>query len=555
MVFAVILALIVCLVLIPTCAFADDDQGLSGDNLAYTAENPDNAGGDNSSGDSEDGDDNVGGSGSDDANQNGNVSEGGNDGNVGGSDAGTPGSTEGSTEGGSENGNDSNKGEDEKQPEPSDEEENESEENEGSEQLNAVKSAPAPVQQTPWLWTSDSGNGYNSLQEAIDGEGNDVNLKLNGDCSGAGLAVKDGVTLTIDFGGHTYTVVDPNVGSAGTETNGFQLLKGSKVTFMNGTINTKSSLTYILIQNYSDLTLTDMYVDGTCSNVKYVVSNNCGSLTVNGNTSIVADDGYYAFDACVTDHYPDGVTVIIDTTGKIIGKVEYSRWDALPPENNTDLIIKSGTIEGTFVINPSLTEDAKEKLTVSGGVFTDDNVTDYVNKDDVAVIKANGKTAIASNENAASIKDILNEAVKSGDALVIDNLPENVTVGNIPAGITVINNSDNTITINGVEVKPGETIVTVAQSKTASTTASAPLYAKYLVLEGKGQQWTDGGLEFVLNSNAVVKVLIDGVEVEFTVAEDGTVTIASAVIEALEAGTHEIQFIFADGSCMTTFTK
>mgnify|MGYP004480271425 CR=1 FL=1 len=104
---------------------------------------------------------------------------------------------------------------------------------------------------------------------------------------------------------------------------------------------------------------------------------------------------------------------------------------------------------------------------------------------------------------------------------------------------------------DGVEVKPGE-------SYTVPTTAApafAPLSAKYFVLEGKAQQWTDGDLEFVLNSNAVVKVLIDGVEVEFTVAEDGTVTIASAVIEALEAGTHEIQFIFADGSCMTTFTK
>lgn len=52
-----------------------------------------------------------------------------------------------------------------------------------------------------------------------------------------------------------------------------------------------------------------------------------------------------------------------------------------------------------------------------------------------------------------------------------------------------------------------------------------------------------------------MKVLIDGVEVEFTVAEDGTVTIASAVIEAFESGTHEAQFVFADGSCMTTLTK
>ena len=37
--------------------------------------------------------------------------------------------------------------------------------------------------------------------------------------------------------GHTYTVSKPTVGSSGTETNGLQLLKGSTVTFKNGTLN------------------------------------------------------------------------------------------------------------------------------------------------------------------------------------------------------------------------------------------------------------------------------------------------------------------------------
>ena len=111
-----------------------------------------------------------------------------------------------------------------------------------------------------------------------------------------------------------------------------------------------------------------------------------------------------------------------------------------------------------------------------------------------------------------------------------------------------------------MRVKKGETY-TVPEPKPAEeskTAASAPLYAKYFVIEGKNAEWTKGSnadLKFVLNSKDVVKVLIDGAEVEFTVAEDGTVTIAAAVIEALEAGTHEIEFIFADGSCKTTFTK
>ena len=87
--------------------------------------------------------------------------------------------------------------------------------------------------------------------------------------------------------------------------------------------------------------------------------------------------------------------------------------------------------------------------------------------------------------------------------------------------------------------------------------AAEPLYARYFVIEGKDAEWTKGSdaqLRFRLNSADLLKVLIDGVEVEFTVADDGTVTLASAVLEALDAGEHEITFVFADGSCSTHFT-
>lgn len=49
-------------------------------------------------------------------------------------------------------------------------------------------------------------------------------VTLTGDVSGNGVVVKSGTDLTLDLGGHTYTVDGSTVGSAGTETNGFQLL-------------------------------------------------------------------------------------------------------------------------------------------------------------------------------------------------------------------------------------------------------------------------------------------------------------------------------------------
>ena len=68
------------------------------------------------------------------------------------------------------------------------------------------------------------------------------------------------MNIVIDLKGYTYTVTTPTVGSAGTETNGFQMLKGSNVTLKDGTISTKLS-GGILLQNYCNLTLDNVSVE------------------------------------------------------------------------------------------------------------------------------------------------------------------------------------------------------------------------------------------------------------------------------------------------------
>ena len=201
---------------------------------------------------------------------------------------------------------------------------------------------------------------------------------------------------------------------------------------------------------------------------------------------------------------------------------------------------------GTSAIINNVNDDAV--LTINGGTVTGD-------------ISARGTIIIKSGTLNGKILSVnLGKETYDPDVTISGGTFSEIPNGaHLAEGATLVENPDGTYSIIMPEPtpdpKPAEDNKTETSATTTVATASAPLYAKYLVLEGKGQQWTDGDLEFVLNSNAVVKVLIDGVEVEFTVAEDGTVTIASAVIEALEAGTHEIQFIFADGSCMTTFTK
>ncbi len=84
-----------------------------------------------------------------------------------------------------------------------------------------------------------------------------------------GVGVKfENKTVTIDFAGYKYTAYADSVGSsAKTETNIFQLLTGSTVTLKNGTIDVASSTAptgnfKIGLQNYCDLTLENMVIDG-----------------------------------------------------------------------------------------------------------------------------------------------------------------------------------------------------------------------------------------------------------------------------------------------------
>ena len=572
MVFAVILALIVCLVLIPTCAFADDDQGLSGDNSMAGSSTMD---GGNPSGAPDGGNDNGADSGSDDANQSGNVSESGNDGNVGGSDAGTPGSTEGSTENGadSDNDEDENKSESgDKEPaeeesdgsgdEDSSEDSNVTEEDNAEEAVQLTASAPAAVYTEPTL-----------QDQIIKAGAKETTIVLDRDYTESITIGKD-QNIILDLNGWTLTYDSNSWNSATILNNGNLTIKDS----VGGGKIDNTDVQGVPIHNTATGNLT--IESGTITRSKengikpepYGEGNSCytiwneGTMTIKGGR--VENNGSYSSNICNGYGENQGTLTIEDgefiggkttvnnkPTGTLIingGTFTNESGNVVKNENSTTL--NGGTFNGTI-------KNISNNFNVGAGIFTDESLVNEKIDDGAIVTKYGDQYGI--NDSAYELGEI---AANNGDAIEIVSLPEDgFPISDIPEGVKFVNKSGKTLIINGVEVKDGTEYTVPASdpkpaeetktTSTTATTASAQLYAKYLVLEGKGQQWTDGDLEFVLNSNAVVKVLIDGVEVEFTVAEDGTVTIASAVIEALEAGTHEIQFIFADGSCMTTFTK
>ena len=275
---------------------------------------------------------------------------------------------------------------------------------------------------------------YATLAEAVDAvptNKTETEIVLLKDYTGSGIKVVADKNIVFNLNGNTYTVNKPTVGSPNTETNGFQLLKGSKVTFKNGTLNSVTGADSlpnggILIQNYCNLTLENVTLDTSAnSNISYVISNNFGSLTAKGNTVIKAAGGKVAFDLWYgmdkNGLYDDGVSVTFgdDFTGSVTGKIEYGAHSRVPSDSNwkdkARLTIANGNFDTTFVDSNNNDGVAPEdfNISISGGYFISDP-TAYLAKDckiemvgnaygvvpDSDAVAQNGEKTFVSLQNA-----------------------------------------------------------------------------------------------------------------------------------------------------------
>ena len=216
---------------------------------------------------------------------------------------------------------------------------------------------------------------YKSLAAAIDKVQAGETITLLRDVPNAnGIAVPSGKSFTVDFNGHTYTLTGPGAGSPSTESNGFQLLKDSTITFQNGTIRIGQNPNNIkrIIQNYANLTLEDMqiYAENQVEGEDYALSFNNGTLVIKGNTSIyTTSDKAIAFDVCKFSDYP-GVTVTFDEsyTGTINGVILYDSTDA---ETHKLKINGNGHFGGVQATSRAA-DAAKSAVAIYGGYFTSD---------------------------------------------------------------------------------------------------------------------------------------------------------------------------------------
>ena len=304
---------------------------------------------------------------------------------------------------------------------------------------------------------------HETLADAVDAAKTGETVKLLRSTEGSGVKVSgDGNrNITIDLNNCTYTIVDPTVGSSGTETNGFQLLKGSTVTIKNGQITAKTSQARILFQNYCNLTLDNVTVDCTGSNCEYVSSNNCGNAVIKDST-LIAADGQAAFDLYYwpSNGYTEGVSVTVEGDSVITGRIEYGS-DGTKDDvaDKAQLNIADGAFTGSFYTYGLGSDSAN--INITGGTFTAADgsawdVSDYVvpgmMQDEDGNIVINTEDAVASvNGVGYTSLDAAIAAADTGDTItLLKNLPLESTV-TLNKAVTLTAASGVTVTAYDVD--------------------------------------------------------------------------------------------------------
>ena len=355
----------------------------------------------------------------------------------------------------------------------------------------------------------DDGTTFETLEAAVKAvkEGGTVTLLKSTTGCGIGTfrAPKEGQiaakSFTIDFGGFTYTVTDPAVGSTGTETQGFHLEwsgngdANHNVTLKNGTIEAAKGTKNVmmLVQNYCNLTLENLTVDGRnlvngWGTYTYVTSNNCGSTTIS-NSRIIANPGSVAFDV-------DGAR-----KGYTAAKV----------------IVKNSTVDG------KIEKSENNDLVIMSGIFSQD-VSAFMDPSVGTVEKVDGKYIV---------KRVVPAAAKIGDK-EYESLAEAVAAAK--DGDTVVLQKD--VTIGGYQEISKTITVDLGGNKLTSTDGGFDVYADLTVKNGrmetvKWAAWVQGGADLVIEKDvSIMTTSTEGNKGGITVQNEGSSVTVFGKVEA-----------------------
>lgn len=253
-------------------------------------------------------------------------------------------------------------------------------------------------QEIDYPYSVGGGVRYNSLLEAIlVSHVKGTHVKLFSSATTRRVSVPENVDFILDLNGYTLNFIGPEPGPEGFETNGFELLEGSNVTIKNGKLKFDSGDIYPVpwlaedgqpiltesgeevlaeekfleiifipmltedgqnilteddqelladeyytgsldtgIQNYSNLTLDNVTVEGD-SDIYHVITSGYGDLILQNNTSVIAQEDntslkiFYGSDAKYDD--PGAFATVADETTTLQGKIQFGKDGRATPYN------------------------------------------------------------------------------------------------------------------------------------------------------------------------------------------------------------------------------
>ena len=347
--------------------------------------------------------------------------------------------------------------------------------------------------------------GYETLQAAITAAQNADTIKLLANVpNGTGIMIPDHTvkSITIDFGGFTYTVDGAGVGSTGTETQAMHWSEGSTVTLKNGSfvisVNgatvpnpANNKIIKMAMQNYANLTVKNMTMDfsnivvrnyGTYtgkdapySGLEIPLFNlNAGSMTIENTTITFPNDSTKG----ILIEIPDAATIKNST---INGYVSLGQADA-------NVTIVDSTVTGVV------------SYFAANAVVQEGNVYSLLLNTAIVVNETQLKNAVAANIGNIIVGDDFSLAstiyVSGGKDIVIDMNGYSITSTNLTLFAVYAGNSleftgNGNLTLNNA-AKPNRAAMWIEGS-----TNVASVRESYLTL-GEGVTLTSTGYGLVL---------------------------------------------------------
>ena len=354
---------------------------------------------------------------------------------------------------------------------------------------------------------------YTKLSDAVAAakDGDTITLLKNAEGAGLWLAAKDDKSITIDFNGFTYTVTTL-VGSTGSENQAAHFEKGNTVTMKNGTLkvaDSAASSAKILIQNYCNLTVSNMTLDGR--NLKlanqdpYTLSNNDGVVKFTDCTVYAAErDNAIAVDAAIWANY-NGADVTLENC-TVYGKLDVAKYEIVSGKwtKTEDLATKTDGTPCLTVIGGSYTDLNGAVLAAQSGakitLLADVAIAPVVDKNDSGLVPqmtiskdtvldlAGKKIGVDAKNDFGKASPVLMSVTDgtltiNGEGTIDCEAGEQQVYGiNVNGGNVVINGGTYYGALTAVQVQKGSLEINDGFFDMAPTCkAQVPQYAKYIV--------------------------------------------------------------------------